>query len=256
MYELAYYLSAALLIGMPLALELGRRVRRSRLRKDPDTDGAGVGVLDGAIYALFGLLLAFIFSGAVTRFDHRRDLIIEEANAVGTAYLRVDLLPLDTQTQLRPLFRQYVEVLIATYRAGASQGIAMTEYQRDLAIQDQIWKLAVEGTRRAGDPAVTSLVLSSFNEMIDLTTTRWTTKRIHPPLVIYDMLLIVALAASFLAGMGMGGSRRRPWPHIIAFTLVISTTVFVILDIEFPRQGFIRLDAADQILIDLLHSMT
>jgi len=254
-HDIAYLITFVLLIGMPVAMEVGRRVRRARDRRDPESADTGTGALDAAVYALFGLLLAFVFSGAAGRFDERRHLITQEANAIGTAYLRVDLLPDETQANLRPLFREYVASRLALHRNVANPDATRSEYQRNVELQGRIWQLAVAGARATGSPAVLSLTVPTLNDMIDITTTRLAAMRTHPPKIIYVMLMIVAIAASFLSGMAMARSASRPWPHILAFTLVICATVYVILDLENPRLGFIRVDAADEPLIELMNGM-
>jgi hypothetical protein len=85
-------LAIGLFLGMLLLQEIGRRIRLRRLARDPDQAEAGFGVVEGAVFGLMGLLIAFTFSGAASRFDTRRQLVVEEANAIGTAYLRLDLL--------------------------------------------------------------------------------------------------------------------------------------------------------------------
>jgi len=254
--QLAYVVTAMLLVGMPLAMEIGRRVRRTQARGLPETAEAGTGPLDAAVYALFGLLLAFIFSGAAGRFDQRRELITAETNAIGTAWLRIDLLPATTQTTLRPLFREYLESRLQAHRLMGDPAAAWAEHLRNLELQERIWSAAITGAAESGSPAVLSLTASALNDMIDISTSRFAATRAHPPRVVYWMLILVALAASFLAGMAMARSPTRPWPHILAFTLVICTTTYVILDIEVPRLGFIRVDAADKLLLELLDSMT
>jgi hypothetical protein len=99
------------------------------------------------------------------------------------------------------------------------------------------------------------LLLPALNQMIDITTTRTMALQLHPPLIIFGMLFLVALASALLAGYGMAGGKSRRWLHVIGFALVIGLTVYVILDIEFPRYGLIRVDAFDQALVDLLKSM-
>ena len=91
-----------LFLGMLLFLEIGRRIAVRRMREDTGTAGEGVGAVDGAVFALLGLLIAFTFSGASSRFDTRRQLIVEETNDIGTAYLRLDLLPADGLLLPRP----------------------------------------------------------------------------------------------------------------------------------------------------------
>jgi hypothetical protein len=87
------------------------------------------------------------------------------------------------------------------------------------------------------------LLLPALNQMIDITTTRTMALQLHPPLIIFGMLFLVALASALLAGYAMAGGKDRKWLQVIAFALVIALTVYVILDIEFPRLGLIRVDA-------------
>ncbi len=86
-------IALALFAGMLLLLDIGRRIGARRRAQDAGGAGAGTGAVEGAVFALLGLLVAFTFSGAASRFDARRALVVEEANAIGTAYLRLDLLP-------------------------------------------------------------------------------------------------------------------------------------------------------------------
>ena len=92
-------------VGMVLLLEVGRRIRLRALAKEGEKPAGGLGVVEGAIFGLMGLVIAFTFSGAASRFDARRQLIVEEANSIGTAYLRIDLLPEATQPPLREMLR-------------------------------------------------------------------------------------------------------------------------------------------------------
>src|SRR5215217_1779687 len=106
--------AASLFVGMLLCLGIGRWLGLRRLARRGDA--SGFGAAEGAIFALFGLLIAFTFSGAAARFDLRRAQIADEANAIGTAYLRVDLLPLADQADVRRMFRDYVDSRLAVYR--------------------------------------------------------------------------------------------------------------------------------------------
>src|SRR5262245_32970090 len=108
--------SLALLLGMWLCYELGRWEGRRELRRDPDRFKTGTGVIEAAVFGLLGLLLAFAFAGAAGRLDTRRQQIAQEANAVGTAWLRLDLLPQSHQPSLRDLFRRYVDARINVFQ--------------------------------------------------------------------------------------------------------------------------------------------
>lgn len=245
----------SLLVGMLLFLELGRRMGRRQLARGSDPELLSSGALDGAVFGLLGLLLAFTFSGAASRFDGRRELIIQEANAIGTAYLRVDLLPAESREPIRALFREYVKSRLATYRKIGDDAATRAEFQRSVQLQGEIWSRSIEAARQVPSPAVLSLVAPALNEMIDITTTRLAATRMHPPLVIFGMLFVLALAASLLAGYGLARTPGRNWAHTITFAVVIAASCFVILDLEFPRYGFIRVDAFDSFLVDVLASM-
>ena len=104
-----WLLAGGLLLGILAFLEVGRRIGLHRKQVDPEGAGAGLGAIDGAVFGLMGLLIAFTFSGAATRFDARRQLVGQEANDIGTAYLRIDLLPQAAQPALREDFRNYTE---------------------------------------------------------------------------------------------------------------------------------------------------
>ena len=99
------------------------------------------------------------------------------------------------------------------------------------------------------------LLLPALNQMIDITTTRTLAARMHPPLVIFALLFALALAAALLAGYGMAGGKSRSWVHMIGFAAVLAVAVNVIIDIEYPRFGLIRVAASDQALAQLRDSM-
>jgi hypothetical protein len=248
--------AAALFVAMMVFYEIGRRVGVARIASDPDGLAHGIGAVDGAVFALLGLLIAFTFSGAASRFEARRDLITREANAIGTAYLRIDLLPGDAQPELRALFRRYVDLRAVVYSDAADRAATEAKLAETAALQETIWAKAVAAGRRpdASTPA-SMLMLPALNDMIDITTTRETATRDHPPAVIYLLLAGLSLVGSLLVGYGMSENKRQSWLHTVAFAIVLSLTVYVIVDVEFPRAGLIRVDAADQLLLDLRKSM-
>ena len=99
------------------------------------------------------------------------------------------------------------------------------------------------------------LLLPALNQMIDITTTQIMAGRMHPPIVVFLMLGILALACSLLAGYDMPGGKRRSLIHTLAFAGIMGISVYVILDMEFPRLGLIRIDSFDQVLVDVRQSM-
>ena len=252
---LALLLASGLFAGMLLFLEFGHRLGRRFERIDSGGAHSGTGSVEGAVFALLGLLVAFTFSGAAARFDARRHLIVEEANDIGTAYLRLDLLPAEAQPALHELFRRYLDSRLAVYRNLPDIAAARAELARSSTLQGEIWSQAVAGCRAAGPQPCAILLLPALNAMIDITTTRTMTMLIHPPGVVFGLLFGLGLGCSVLAGYSMAHGTLRKWPHMIAFAAITALTVYVILDLEFPRLGLIRLDAFDQVLVDLRKSM-
>jgi hypothetical protein len=242
--------------GILVLLVVGRWIGARRLAKDPEGARAGLGAVEAAIFGLMGLLFAFSFSGAAGRFDIRRNLILEEANAIGTAWLRLDMLPTDDQRLLRETFRRYLDSRLAAYRKlRLDIRAGEEEVARATAIQGEIWTQAVAACRAPGGQPAIMLVLPALNQMFDIAAARAMAARTHPPTVILIMLGVLPLASALLAGYAMAGGKAPSWIHMLVFALILAGTVYVILDLEFPRRGLIQVEAADQILMKLRETM-
>jgi hypothetical protein len=251
---LAIVVAGGLFVGMLVLQEAGRRFGERRLARAAD-GGIRAGAIEGAVFGLLGLLIAFTFAGAASRFDDRRHLVIEEANMIGTAWLRIDVLPASAQPALRDLFRRYLDSRLETYRKVPDMEAVRLELARSASLQNDIWTAAVAASRTADTTAASMLLLPALNQMIDITTTRTMATQIHPPPVVFVMLAAVAFTSAFVGGYGMAGGKTRSWIHTVAFATVVAATVYVILDLEYPRIGLIRVDAVDQVLVDLRRSM-
>ncbi len=249
-------LAATLLVGTLALLEIGRRVGHRHVARYGEKTHTGLGAVEGAVFGLLGLLLAFTFSGAMSRFDQRRHLIVDEANAIGTAWLRLDLLPPTAQPELRDLFRRYLDAHLEMYRKLPDIAAAKAERSECIKLENDIWKRAVSAANQLDKPQPAMLAISALNQMIDLANTETVATQLHPPPIIFFMLVLLALAGSFFAGYALAGSKSHHWIHIISFTVVISLTVYVILDVEYPLVGMIRVDSVNQNLVELRRSMS
>jgi len=247
--------AGGLTLGIVLMLELGRRIRRVQQVRHGDEMAKGLGAVEGAVFGVMGLLLAFTFSGAAIRFDLRRQQIIDEANNIGTAYLRLDLLPPEARTVIQEKFRQYVDARLDTYRAIPDTARVMAAVTRAADLQQEIWSLSVTAAHEVPGPQATLLLMPALNEMFDIAATRLATTRLHPPPIIYVMLFVLTLICSFLAGYDMGAEATRSWVHMLGFALILGIAVYVIVDLEFPRLGLIRLDSFDQLLVNVRAQM-
>ena len=250
------FIAIAMFVGILLALRVGRTLGQRSIARHGAAGLSSVSSLETAVFALLGLLIAFTFSGALTRFDTRRAQAVDEANAIGTAWLRVDLLPEAAQPQVRETFRKYVDSRIATYRKIDDVEAAKAELARSQQLQSEIWSQTVAALKRSdARPGADLLVIPALNAMFDITTVRVVATQLHPPLIIYWMLIGFALAAALLAGYQVAGEKGFTWLQKIGFAAIISLTIYVILDMEYPRRGLIRIDAIDQVLVNVRTGM-
>ena len=254
--------AVGLFVGMLVFVEIGRHVGSARLARNPEGLAKGIGPVEGAAFGLLGLLLAFTFSGAASRFVERRHLIVEEANAIHAAYLRVDLLPGDAQPEMRALFRRYLDLRLETYRNPGRATVptlvasAEAKLAETVELQKEMWKKALTASQRpGGSPDALKLLLPALNATFEITTTRAMATENHPPLVVFLLLGALSLIGSLLVGYSMSGNKERGWFHAVVFAAMMSLVVFVIVNLEFPRLGLIRVDPADHFLVEVRQSM-
>jgi hypothetical protein len=254
MVVLPFLLVCGLFAAVLLSIEVGHRVGIGCRPRIPQGHKLVYPTVENSVFALMGLLIAFTFYGAGFRFDARRNLIVREANAIGTTYLRLDLLPPDTQPELRQEFRTYVQSRLLVYRNIANSSTLDAALDYSSALQRRVWKKTVEATKGSG-PAEKSLVLTTLNQMIDITTEQSAALITHPPPAVFGMLTLMVIASSGLVGYTMSIAEVRDWASTLIFALTISIALYVILDYEFPRVGFIRIDPVDQVLVETLKQM-
>ena len=256
-FTLIAFLSAlCLFILMLVFFEFGRRTGTRRLARDPEGLAKGSGAAEGAVFGLLGLMLAFTFSGAAARFEERRHLVAQEANAIGTAYLRIDLLQANAQPEMRTMFRDYLDLRISTYSNAQDDVKVKTKIIATEKLQRDIWLKVLSAVEQdGGSDDSTKLLLPALNEMIDIATTREITTKNHPPLVVFFLLASLSLVGAILVGYDMSPNKDRSWFHSLFFAAIISLACYVIIDLEFPRMGLIRIDSVDQVLIDLRKNM-
>ncbi len=257
---MSYNASAALLlvglfVGMLVSLHIGQRLGRRDKVETTDTARVRLTGVEAAIFGLMGLMIAFTFSGAAHRYELRRQLVVDEANAIGTAYLRLDLLPSSRQLALRQKYRRYVEARLAVYRVLPDLNASSAQAAMATTLQQEIWAGTIAALGEA-PPHAAIVVIPALNEMINLPTARATAALTHTPKLVFIVLILLGLACSLLAGYVLADSETRNVRlHLVAFAVVVTLTIYVIFDLDYPRFGLIQLDFADQGLLDLLDGM-
>ena len=170
----------AMVLGMYGCLELGRWWGRKQLAKNQSVGKEWIGLVDGPILAVYGLLLAFAFSGAMHRHDERKKIIVEEANALARGYFQVDLMPSAEQPQLRALMKDYLRTRLNSYRLRSDLDAYQLETLHSYQIQDQLWKSVIKATNSNVDRRAALTLLSTLSELRSLTTSRKILTSFHP----------------------------------------------------------------------------
>ena len=241
---------AAIFAGLIVCLEIGYRLGVKRVKTLANAF-EGFGAIEGAVFGIFGLLLSLTFFGAGSRLEARRQLIVTEANAIASAYLRVDLLPDAEQPEVRRLFREYLDQRILISES-ADEAQALVELPRATKLQQAIWLHAVSATKE-GTPG-TPLLLPALNQMNEIASAKAIAVQTHLPTLVFYFLLTAALLSGLVAGFGMArGHRNRV--SVLTYAALITLTMYVMLDMEYPRAGLIRIGAADQTLTSLRDSI-
>jgi hypothetical protein len=248
-------LAAAVFWGTIACHEVGRWIAQRRLAKDPTGAAAGVRTVETAVFGLVGLITAFTFSAAAQRFEARRHLILEEANTISTAWARLDLLAPDRQPGLRQKFRAYLDSRLRTYEKLDDFAAARAEMAVTASTWSAIWEEGVTASRTGGAPSAPMLVLPALNQMNDVATARTLALMTHHPPVILVLLAGLSLMSGLFAGYTSVPGGSRNWLHIGGLALILSLSFYVILDLDYPRAGMIRMQFADQLLVDLRRSM-
>jgi hypothetical protein len=239
-----YALCLIFIAGALLTIEAGFRIGRRRSRFTDPAEREHYGALQNAILVLLSLLLGFTFLMSVARFDTRKEQVIEEANAIGTTFLRSKFLPSPHREVAAALLRKYVDARIAFDRAGIDEARLNAADAEASGIQDQLWALA--SAVAALDPKAlpTGLFIQSLNDVIDVREKRQVSLDDHVPEAVVYLLLVVWAFALALMAYGCGLTGRRRLVSNSMFAVMIALVLTVILDIDRPRRGMITVSKA------------
>lgn len=238
-----------ILLVVLLSVEFGYRLGKYRRSHHETEKEAPLGTMVGATLGLLAFILAFTFGLAASRFDNRRQLLLDEANAIGTTYLRAGMIPEGGQ-QVRDLLREYVTARLDALQPGKlAEGIHRSE-----DLQQKVWTEAETVGQKNPNSIVMGLFVQSLNEMIDLHAKRLQAGvRNRIPAAIW--LGLFAVAALSLATMGyhagLSGTRRSL--AILAVAITFSVVIELIADLDRPLEGVLRV--SQQALLDVQRSM-
>jgi len=238
-----------LLIATELGFRRGRVIRGSL--EDPAK--SELNTLQGVMVGLLALLLAFSFAMAESRFDTRRQLVLEEANGIGTTYLRSQALPERYQTKMVALLREYVANRLKYYAAGTDPEKLDEVNKQTKQLQTDLWSQAMEAINQDPHSIPAGLFISSLNEVIDLHMKRDIARQNHVPEAVLLLLFLVAILAMGIVGFGCGIGDWRNLSVTVTMCLIITLVILVIMDLDRPRRGFIRV--SQQSMVDLQNNI-
>jgi hypothetical protein len=236
-----------LLVFHEIGFRIGRRWQVSGKAQSSQT-----GAIMAAALALLAFMLAFTFGSAASRFDARKQAVLREANAIGTTWLRSQMLPSAYQAQIEPLLLRYVEV-----RIEGAQAESLDEFKQALvestALHDKLWAHAVALGKEDPRSIVLGLFINSLNEVIDLHTTRITVARQRMPGGVWLTLYFIAFASTMMVGVNAGQSGGRSLFMTALLASALSAVMVLIIDVDRPSQTLFSV--SQQALVDLRNSM-
>ena len=240
----------AVFVAMLFCLRLGHDIGLMHAGAT-EPESAGLGVVEGVVSAVLALLLGFVFSGATGRFDQRRQSVIQQVSAIRTAWQRVDSVPIEKQPEIRNEIRRFVDALVAAYQEPGVHGQAPVIAR----VGDEIWSRSAAACLTPDGERARMLLLPALNDMFAAVGRESLSDRIHPPAVIYVMLVLASLIAALLGGYTMANSARDNWLVHVIIATIVSLVLYVIVQIEYPRLGLVRMDSVDRALVELRATM-
>jgi hypothetical protein len=247
-------IAVALLVAMVAAIEAGFRYGRRHSHEANDATRTHVNTIQASTLGILALLLGFTFSLALQRHDGRSEAVVAEANAIGTAWLRSQLLPPAVRDEVRTLMRRYLDVRVQASDLSVVQG---PERQRLLVeagkLQDALWAQARRAAELDPNPVTSGLFIPALNDLIDSYGRRDASLDRHVPELVLLLLFATFLLTGSTVGYGAGLAGHRPSLASHVLVLLIVVLVFIILDLDRPRRGFI--EVSQKSLIDLQATM-
>jgi hypothetical protein len=252
--EILYVAHAAVLglafLALMLAVsEAGFRLGMRPNQQTRENAKSQISSIEAGILGVLGLLLAFTMSMAVTRFELRKQLVLEEANAIRTAHLRTQLLPPAEGQEIIDLLRAYVNTRVPSDVDIPVYDQFAAARQETIRLQNAFWQRAVVYGQRGPNPELAGLLLQSLNEVIDLDAARWMAFQDQVPGAVKWVIAVVGLLAAMVVGYTLGlGGLRQPF-SISVLSLAITLVLAVIIDLDRPHAGIIRV--SQQPMLDL-----
>ena len=235
-----------------IAAEIGFRIGIWLQRRDHDSGKTPMtGAVVGGMLGLIAFLLAFSIGIVINQHNSRKAMVVTEANAIGTAYLRAGFLGETDRTSSRDLLREYVEVRLA---ATADLTLFESTLKRSEEIHGQLWSIVEDNVRQGQESDIMALFIESINEVIDVHTLRLAAVELRLPRQLGVMLYAATILSFLLVGVANSADGKRDPIAILLFALAFVAVLMIIVDLDRPQEGL--LNVSQTALSDLLQQMT
>ncbi len=233
-----------------VSIEFGYLLGKARHRRRPEEKESPVGTMVGSTLGLLAFMLAFTFGLAFSRYDDRREMVLDEANAIGTAHLRAGFLPTPAKSEARKLLQDYVDLKVeGVDPAKRAQAIARCE-----EIQTQLWSQLEASVQIAPPNVLVSLYAQSLNEVIDLHSKRiLVAMRSRIPTILWAVLYLISILGMAGLGYQAGIAETSRSPAVVVVAVAFSAIMMLIVDLDRPQEGFLRV--SQKSMIDLRESL-
>lgn len=245
----AYLIAILLFTTLVISFWIGIKVRSYKEKKGRVSKDKSIGALEGSLLGLLALLLSFTFSMSSSRHERRVQVIVEEANDIGTAVLRADLYPDSIRNEFRKDFKAYLESRILFYTAKTDLVTVNKSLVESARLQASLWKRATDLGRDKENLHRTAQMIPALNAMFDIVTTRTAATLDKVPDVILYLLFLICITSAFM--VGYSGGSKPDWVIVVGFSLMISMTVYLIIDLDRPRKGMIKMDQQNENIVQL-----
>jgi hypothetical protein len=235
-----------------VAAEIGFRIGVAMKRRDPTWGTSSMrGSVVGGLLGLMAFLMAFSIGIVINQQSTRRDMVVTEANAIGTAWLRAGFLSDPDRSKTRDLLKEYVEVRLAAVADPSQLAAAVT---RSEEIQSELWAIVEDNVRQGNDSDIMGLFVESINTVIDVHSLRLAAAELRLPRLVGIVLYASTLMSFLLVGVATSSDGKRDSAAIVLFALAFVAVMMIIVDLDEPQRGLLKV--SQQAMSDLLRQMT
>ena len=241
-----------LFILMLLTVIVGNKMRKKFWNVEEGDPKGGVNALLGALFGLWGFMLAFTFNQSGNRFETVRAMIVDEGNILRTTIIRADFFPDSVREAYRVDLRKYVQERIAYYEYDADEVKFNSNREEITKTATALWARTVEQSKKPELTGPANNMANSLTDLFDIGIKRESLLSAGIPMPVNFMLIVLALSISLVGGFTTPFIKRKEWIVVGVFAFLASTILYITIDLARPMEGLIKPDAGQKTIVNLL----